>query len=345
LTNAPATTQSNLPAVPNPGLPEGLEDIESTDITMPIFRIDHENGVFVNGLTNETMESFDAVILGVIKQRILWPREVGGEGEAPMCRSYDFKIGIPRAETWVQVQPKQPAAVNTAVKASGFTWDQVETAAEGSGLSCGSCNLKEWGQDRTPPWCNEQWTMPFARLDEDGDPVLGVISFQRTGLKPCKSYVSGFVQAKSALYTVVTRIKAVVQNRGTVAWVTPSFTRLGDSDVTQWPLYSKSLAEVRDYLTTPRVFTEPTDDDEEDVAAATTQTATVSQPAPAAVQPVPSPEPEVEPEPPHAPQQATQEVTEQEAPPARRAQPTPAPAPAAPAPSGAAEIDDDEEPF
>jgi hypothetical protein len=302
-------------------MPEGLEDTDASDLAMPIYRIDHDNGLFVNGLTGESFGEFDAVILGRLKQRILWPKEPGDSGDAPMCRSADFKTGIPRAEAWVQVQPKSNNL--TAQKASGFDWPTVEAAAEGSGLPCESCNLKEWGQDRTPPWCNEQWTMPFARLDDEGDPILGVISFQRTGLKPCKSYVSAFVQAKSPLYTVVTRVKAIVQQRGSVSWVVPSFQRLRESDSTQWPLYSKSLLEVRTYLTTPRVFNNtPIDPDEDEVAQATTQTATISAPEqPATVAPSPDPE-GVDPETTSPPEQ----------PPARRAQP-------------AADYDPDEEPF
>lgn len=326
---------SNLPA--NRGesdLPDGLEDTDASDLTTPIYRINHEKGVFVNGLTNEEMPSFDVILLGRIKQRILWPMEVGGEGEAPMCRSYDFARGIPRPETWVQPQKNNPAL--TAVKVSGWGYGQVEDAAlDNKGLACAQCSLKDWGEDRTPPWCNEQWTFPFLSLDEDGQPLSpGVISFQRTGLKPCKSYVSGFVQAKSALYTVVTRLTAVLQQRGSVKWVTPSFQRLRDSDPTQWNEYSTALHQIKDFLTTPRTFTESEDPDAEDVAAATRVTATVSKPASAPVPPDPEPEPDLPAE------------TEQEAAPVQRAQPA-APPPARKAKAAAAPVAsfEDEEPF
>ena len=322
MSNTPARRESQEVAIPSE-FPEGLEDTESSDLAMPIYRIDHEGGVFVNGLTGEEFDHFDAVILGRLKQRILWPREPGDSGEAPMCRSADFKTGIPRAETWVQVQPKTNNV--TAQRASGFDWATIEAAAEGSGLSCADCNLKEWGEDRTPPWCNEQWTFPFARLNDEGDPVLGVISFQRTGLKPCKSYVSAFVQAQSPLYTVITRVKAIKQQRGTVEWVIPGFQRLRESDSTQWPFYSKSLSEVRSYLTTPRVFTPAVDPDEDEVVQATVQTATVSKPAPPPVAAPPETVIDPDPEPSPAP-------SEQPSKPPKRAQPV-------------IEYDPDEEPF
>jgi len=320
-------------------MPDGLEDTDASDLTTPVYRIDHEGGVFVNGLTNERMQSFDVILLGRIKQRILWPMDVGGDGEAPMCRSYDFANGIPRPETWVQPQKSNPAL--TAVKLSGWDYTQVEDAASGSaGLSCANCNLKDWGSDRTPPWCNEQWTFPFISLDEDGLPLApGVISFQRTGLKPCKTYVSGFVQAKSALYTVVTRLTAVLQQRGSVKWVTPSFQRLRDSDPTQWNDYSMALHSIKGFLTTPRTFTTETDEDEAEVAKATAATATVTRPVVPARTAVKAPEPEPPapvPEPPVVPP-----ATETEATPVKRAQPV-APTPA---PTGGSVEFEDEEPF
>ena len=319
LSNDPATTKTAVPAIPT-GVPEGLEDIDPTDVTMPIFRINHRDGTFINGLTGEEFAEFDAVILGVIKQRILWPREVGDEGEAPMCRSYDHKVGYPRSETWVRVQPKTS---ETAQRSSGFTWDQVEAADpmnQNTGLVCANCNLQQWGDGRTPPWCNEQWTMPFARLIDGGDPMVGVISFQRTGLKPCKSYVSAFVQARSPLFTVITRIKAIKQTRGTVEWVVPSFQRIADSDAVQWPMFAENLHNVKAFLTTPRTFTDP-DPDEDEVTAVTSTVATASKPAASGVAPEPGP-PELVPE--HQPPtQATQEVTGHDPQPVKRAKPAP----------------------
>lgn len=333
MSNTPAVQGSQEIAIPVPSsLPEGLEDTDlANDLTMPIFRLDHENLCIVNSLTNEQMPSMDVILLGRIKQRILWPMDPSDGKEQPMCRSYDFNQGVPRAATWVQPQKNNPAL--TAVKLSGFDYTTVESAEnDGVGLACANCALKDWGADRTPPWCNEQWTFPFVQIDAEGDPLPGVISFAKTGLKPCKTYVSGFVQAKSTLYTVVTRIKAVPQSKGSVSWVVPSFQRINESDATQWPVYSQLLHQIRGFLTTPRVFTSE-DPDEQAVQAATAQTATVTHtpvqvrepdPEPAAAQKTPVVE-----DPPH--HTATTEVTGQTPVPAQRAQPS--------------NFDPDEEPF
>jgi hypothetical protein len=163
---------SNVPAVPTnlPDMPEGLEDSDASDLTTPIIRIDHDRKMFVNNQTGEEFDQFECVLLGRKKQRILWPMDPGDGGEQPMCRSFDFNTGYPRPDTWVTPQKGNPN--RTAVKLSGWTYDRVEAAGgeNGTGLNCGSCPLKDWGADRTPPWCNEQWTFPLLMLDEAGMP-------------------------------------------------------------------------------------------------------------------------------------------------------------------------------
>ena len=226
---------------------EGLEDVEATDLTIPRITIDHEGGVFVDSQTNERFEEFDAIMLGLVKQRILWPPTPGAEGEGPMCRAVDFKTGNPDAAKWVT----KHNGVN-AVTASGFSFDEVEAG----NLSCANCGLKEWDShpNNGTPWCNEQFTFPIIRIMEDGSAAPALISFQRTGLKACKSYVSGFKQARRPLYTALTRISAVHQKKGTVEYVTPSFSKIGDSDPTEHPIYSQQLHQIRDFITTPRTF-------------------------------------------------------------------------------------------
>jgi hypothetical protein len=228
---------------------DGLEDMSEADMTIPRITIDHKEGCFVDSQTNERFTEFDAVMLGLVKQRVLWPPTPGAEGEGPMCRAVDFTTGYPDAPKWVV---KHDGV--TAVGQSGFTFAEVE---EGK-LSCANCGLKEWDSNpkNSTPWCNEQFTFPILRVLEDGTMAPALISFQRTGLKPCKSYVSGFRQAKRPLYTAITRVTAVHQKKGQTEWVTPSFSRLSDSDPSEHPHYSKSLAEIREFITTPRTMEE-----------------------------------------------------------------------------------------
>lgn len=230
---------------------DGLEDIDDSDLTIPRITIDHKLGVFKDSQTNEEFDSFECIILGLVKQRVLWPPSPGEDGEGPMCRAVDNVTGAPDLAKWLV---KHNGV--TAQAQSGFSISEVE---EGN-LPCANCGLKEW--DSNPnngtPWCNEQFTFPVIRIMENGDFAPALISFQRTGLKPCKAYISGFKTSKRPLYTAITRISATHQRKGTVEYVTPSFTRVGDSDPSEYANYSKSLHDIRGFITTPRTFEEET---------------------------------------------------------------------------------------
>jgi hypothetical protein len=226
---------------------DGLEDIDESDMTIPRITIDHEGGVFVDSQTNERFSEIDCILLGLVKQRVLWPPEPGADGEGPLCRAVNYTTGVPDPAKWVV---KHNGV--TAQAQSGFTFDEVQAG----NLSCADCGLKEWESHpkSNTPWCNEQFTFPIIRILDDGSRAPALISFQRTGLKPCKSYVSGFKQAKRPLYTAITRITAVHQRKGTVEFVTPSFSKVSDSDPTEHPAFSRSLAQIRTFITTPRTF-------------------------------------------------------------------------------------------
>lgn len=273
---------------------EGLEDIEVTDLTLPILKINHRENGFENSLTGEVKETMEVVILGVVKQRILWPPEPGAEGEGPLCRSYDFKEGHPDPEKFLSIVERPKGGHPT-----GFSHDLIR---DGGPLSCAACPLKEW--DTHPrgdkPWCDEQWTVPVLVLDDDGSYSPSLISFQRTSIKPIKNYVTAFASRKQPLYVAITRFEAKQQTKGTNPYTVPKFVKVGDSDPALWPEYSAAYANIRGFISRPR----PRRDDDD---ATTTET-----PAPAAT-------------PAHA---GTTEVTEEPRP-ARRSQPAATGAPMA----------------
>ena len=296
---------------------DGLEDMDTGDMTIPRIVIEHKAGYFKDNQTGETFTEFDCIMLGLVKQRSLWPPDPV-DGEGPMCRSVDFATGTPDDGKWFAKHNGVSAQAQ-----SGFTVDEVQAG----NLDCSSCGNKEWKShpNNGTPWCNEQFTFPVIRIMPDGTEAPALISFQKTGLKPCKAYASGFRQSKRPLYSAVTRISAVHNKKGTVEFVTPGFTRVSDSDQTNWAQYSQSLASIRDFITTPFSF-----DDETPVAAPSNNTNT----APAAP-PAPAPAPAA------APAEAAPAPAA--AAPAR-ATPEPEPA-AAPAPAASASELDEEEPF
>jgi hypothetical protein len=315
---------------------DGLEDIEASDLTLPILKLNHDKGTIVDNLTNEEHESLDVILLGVFKQRILWPAEPGEAGEGPICRAYDLSIGHPDEEKF---------GVKVVLNASGFDRAALDEAIARSeedpsaGLSCADCNLKEWGSHprNDGPWCNEQWTTPLLIIDEEGNFMPAVMSHQRTALKPLKPYITGFQGKRKPMYTGITRISAVKQRKGTAEYAVPKFQLLGESDSELWPQFSTDLASMRNFLTTPRARR----NDGETTAPAPASTAKApAKPAPKAA-PV---EAEAVEETIAPPVEDVPAAPPKRSAPAEEAPETPAP-PAAKTKPAAAPADEDEVPF
>lgn len=250
---------------------DGLEDVSASDIVLPIIKINHAEGVFVDSLSNEQFEEFDCIMLGLSKGRVLWPSELQEETGEPLCKSYDFQLGFP-GPGFVQrdVSRQFPSKVSgfgkTTVETAMVAAKQGPMADESQLLACGDCGLKEWETmpGARTPWCTEQFIFPVIRLTEDGGQAPAYITFQRSAMKACKAYISSFRQANRPMYTVVTTVRAIHQSRGTVEYVTPQFTKGKGTDPTNWPEYSKTLADIKGFLTTPRVREDDDDDGDDD---------------------------------------------------------------------------------
>lgn len=324
MTSVEPAPQAHVPAVPNPyGRPEGLEDFGTNDQVMPYMRIDHHKAVFVDSLSKKEHGSLDAVILGLIKQRILWPPEVAGEDQAdpPLCRSYDFHVGYPSSP---QQLPNGQEYERFPWEASGFP-ERVSDQ-----LPCGQCALKEWDSHptRNAPWCSEQHTFALLLPQEDGNYVPCLFQVQRSGLKPSRQYLSSFANANRPLFTVQTNLTLQSKKMGNNPFAVPVFTERDATDPSEHPAFAEMYRGIREFLQTPR-----TDDGED-----TPDLPTEAQSTPVQVQPVqqaPVQQPAPAPAPVQAPVQ--QAPVQQPAPaPEQPVQPAPQPAPvAAPAPEPA----------
>lgn len=312
-------------AVPGGTGIDGLDDVQSSDLTMPIFRLDHEKMKLVDGLTNQEFDSLSVIALGVVKARIMWPAEPGVAGEGPVCRAYDLDTGHPDPDKWTKV----------VLSASGFD----RAAVEAGDLPCANCNLKEWGSHPKGdgPWCNEQWTTPILVLNEDGGFMPALISHQRTGIKPLRNYITGFVGRSKPLYTARTILSVIAAKKGTAEYATLKWQLAEESDPGEWANYSAHFASIRTFLTTPRKSRAEHD--------AEKSTETSANPANANTPPeTPPPPPPAAPAPPPTPPTPGQ-TADVPTPPAatKRAEPSPEPAPAATATASADE--EDEVPF
>lgn len=212
----------------------GLEDFDASDATIPRINLDHKQGAFRNNLTNETTDSLDLVVLGLVKQRVLWAVDVD-EADGPLCKSLDHEHGRP----YIKEFPWQAT-----------TFDAATVDADNPTLDCSLCPLKEWGSHptRETPWCSEQFV--FIVVTASG-PAL--ITFQRSAVKAVRAYLSSFAQSGTPPFTVRTKIELQHQKRGSVEFSVPVFTKGEATAEDEWPEYAQEYLRIRAFIQTSRV--------------------------------------------------------------------------------------------
>lgn len=223
----------------------GLEDATISDVVIPRLRIDHKKCLFENNLTKETWETLTVIILGLVKQRIMWHEDVDND-DKPMCKSPNFEHGFPNNSD------EQPKAKRFPWADSNFNPDDFKPENGINGLvtlPCGSCRFTQWSADRKPPKCSEQHTYPLLySTPEDPDNFLpALFTVQRTGIKPSRAYLSGFVNAKRPMFTALTEIGLTHQSRGSVEYAVPWFKQLGKTDQDMWQDYGNTFIGIRDW--------------------------------------------------------------------------------------------------
>lgn len=271
----------------------GLEDIGASDVVLPRLRIEHADGVFKDTLSGATYAKLQVIILGIVKQRIMWPDELD-DGDKPMCKSVDFVHGFPNVRKDAAADKQFPWSESNfseadlkPVEIAPRTDRQFPDGWSSNGygvLDCASCKFKDWSKDprngkNVPPRCSEQHTYILQYSGDDGETwTTALLSLQRTGIKPSKTYISSFVQSKTPMFTVITELSLVQDSRGMVKYCTPKFRRIGDSDRTNWQEYHDSYVQIRSFIrSAPRP-----QDDEETVTAPAPGANVNTAPAPAA---------------------------------------------------------------
>jgi hypothetical protein len=215
----------------------GLEDVDQSDLVMPRLQVKHQKQLFVNPQTNEEFEELEVVLLGMLKQRSLFPAVYDGENNPPLCRSLDFETGFPRADVFPWEE-------------SGFDLDSYD---DETGLPCEDCLLKDWGSHPTKPkapWCEAQHTYPLLILGEGGSMTPMIYTVSKTGLTPSKNYVSYFVTNKKPMFTVVTRLTLDAARKGGNDYSVPRFERLGATDSSKWRYWAEQFTSIKDMLHT-----------------------------------------------------------------------------------------------
>lgn len=260
----------------------GLEDVGSSDVVIPRLKIVHDEGVFKDNLSGGEFPKLTAVILGLVKQRIMWDDDVEDD-ERPMCKSPDFEHGFPNLDPQIVAAKRFPEAE------SNFNLDNFPPENGINGLvtlPCERCVFNKWDQGgRKVPRCAEQYTFPLVYTPDEGDSWFpAIITFQKTGVKPSRQYISAFAQSKKAMFTVVTEIGLDQLKRGSVKYCVPTFKRVGESDRNMWGTYGETLKSMRLFIRQP-----PRRFDEDDDGSPVAPSANVNTPAPTAAPPKDAP--------------------------------------------------------
>lgn len=253
----------------------GLEDVGVSDVVIPRLQIIHDEALIKNNLSSETFDKLDVILLGLVKQRVMWDEEVGVAGSRPLCKSPDFEHGFPNL-------------ADDVPKDKRFDWSQSNFNPEDfppeKGLNgmvtlpCAQCVFKEWDKQgwKNPP-CAEQHTYPLLYTTDEGESwAPALFTTQKTGIKPSRQYISSFAQTKTPMFTVHTELSLVLQSRGTVKYSTPSFKRKGQTERENWTEYGNQYRSIREFI---RQAPRRQDDEEEPAASSNENTPPAATPA------------------------------------------------------------------
>lgn len=267
---------------------DGLEDFDpSRDASMPRINIDHKQAVWVDSLSNYQWDDFLVIILGMKKQRSLWPPTLDDSNDPPICKSPDFLLGFPNLDFDEKSGKQFPEEV------AGVDLSRFVPSAETNwrvAIPCAECKLQEWGTHPMPgtkkPWCSEVWVCPvlYNPTGDEGNWQPALTQFSKTSLGPLRRYLTGYQQSGTPAYSQYTMIKLDKLMRGTNQYCVPRFAPAGPTDRGDWGFYSQTYRTVREMVAS---YPPPPESDEEDSAEDVPRTP----PAPAAPPPAPPPAP------------------------------------------------------
>lgn len=215
---------SNLPERYASNAIPGLDDFDpGTDMVMPRLTIVQKEALFKDGLTGQTYNPLTVVMLGPVKQRVLFSTDP--DVSAPLCKSVDFKVGKPGGKD----AEGEADGHLFPWRASGFDRSQFTVA----GLPCDTCKLKEFGTHPTQqnsPWCTEQHVYILLMETEPGVfDMPALLSLQRSNIKASQSYMTSFFARREPMFVAETTMTLTKQKRGDVEYSTVALVRGKDT--------------------------------------------------------------------------------------------------------------------
>ena len=204
-----------------------LDELHDDEIPTPRIVVDGKTCQFVNSDTSERYDDLEVIILGLVRNRVMWDRNATPrDGMTPLCRSNDAVTGRPNISDDIPVKEQFPW------KKSNFTRSElpVEPNTDQPLAPCKDCVFAEWGNDNERPPCDERLTLPVFYKDSFGKWATGILTFKGAGFRATTRYLGAIKARKQQSFMFRTKITLEPQRSGEVDYATPKFERLGLSD-------------------------------------------------------------------------------------------------------------------
>lgn len=208
------------------------------DVTyLPRININHADGTlsFNDEVVHRDVQR-EIIVLGLVQQRAMSKSKE--KFSEIVCKSIDFREGKPLP---------------------GFPWEDSNFTEEdgSSGMECAACPFSHWttvpGSPRGSgaPRCTERFVLPTLVANEFGLLRLGVLTLQKSSVKPAREYLKAFSKLGKPSYFYRTDLRLNVNLGSNFKYTTPDFRRGEITPETWLPELSLALAKAKSFLSQP----------------------------------------------------------------------------------------------
>ncbi|MEU4066698.1 hypothetical protein AB0F25_30670 [Streptomyces wedmorensis] len=245
-----AGTQDNLPATRGDmvelmeGLETGLDDLSIDDIPTPRILINHADGAFYDNQMEVQRQQFIGIILGSVKQRIMWDANLEDDGtDVPKCKSNDGRTGLPNMDPTSDRQyPFDESSFDRNLV-------PIDPDLNRAVLPCSNCVFTSWsGQgNKTPPRCSEVENL-VVMFDAYGTGELqpAFMPMKKSAIKTTRVYLARFKQKGVPAYSEFTHFSLESRMRGKNPYAVPIFQSAGPTNPEYWQDFSKNYKVLRE---------------------------------------------------------------------------------------------------
>lgn len=223
----------------------GLDELGIDEIPTPRISIDHTENLYEDNQTKLRFESFNAIILGMIRQRAMFPKDYIGDGnDVPHCKSNDAINGLPNLD------PTSRNAFPWATSSFDPNTVQINEQYGRVVLPCGSCNMTQWtGSDgKTPPKCSDVWNL-IVMFDPygNGQAIPAFLPLKRSALKPTRGHLAQYKQRNVPAFTDVVQFTLKQETRGKNPYSVPVIKVIGKTDPVQYESFAYNLEKLIEF--------------------------------------------------------------------------------------------------